>query len=302
MKATRMRRVDAHHHVWDLISGPQAWLAEPGLEPINRTFTLAELSQEAAAAGIDRTILVQVQADLAETALFLALAADTPLVGGVVGWADLTAPDLADTLATLRSGPGGDHLVGIRHLLQSEADPGWLDRAAVREGLRAVGAAGLCYDLLTLPHQLPAAIRTVRGLPDVAFVLDHLSKPPIARGEREPWSAQLRELAAEPNVTAKLSGLVTEAEHGSWELDDLRPYVDTALDAFGPDRLMFGSDWPVCLLAGSYHEVFEAAVALTAGLSPAEQDAVFGGTAQRVYAPPIDLEALERSGDGKHSP
>jgi L-fuconolactonase len=288
MNSTQTTRIDAHHHLWDLAKGPQAWLTEPGLEPINRTFTLADLSNEAAAAGVDRTILVQVQADLAETAGFLALAADSPLVGGVVGWVDLTARDLADTLAVLRSGPGGDQLVGIRHLLQSEADPAWLDRPDVRAGLRTVGAAGLCYDLLTLPHQLPAAIRTVRGRPDVAFVLDHLSKPPIASGDREPWSALLRELAEEPNVTAKMSGLVTAAEHGRWRLDDLRPYVDTALDAFGPDRLMFGSDWPVCLLAGSYNDVFEAALGLTAGLSPAERDAVFGGTAQRVYQLPIE--------------
>jgi len=286
-----MPRIDAHHHLWDLTSAPQGWLAEPGLEPINRTFTLAELSRDAAAAGIDRTILVQVQADLAETAAFLATAVDSLLVGGVVGWADLTAFDLADTLAALRSGPGGDHLVGIRHLVQREADPNWLDRPDVRDGLRTVGAAGLCFDLLTLPHQLPAAIRTVRGLPEVAFVLDHMSKPPIARGDREPWSTLLRELAKEPNVTAKLSGLITEADHGKWSIDDLRPYVDTALDAFGPDRLMFGSDWPVCLLAGSYNDVFEAAVELTAGLSPAEREAVFGGTAQRVYDPPIDHPA-----------
>jgi L-fuconolactonase len=288
-----MTTIDAHHHAWDLTGGPQAWLAEPGLEAINRTFTLAELGEEAAATGVDRTILVQVRADLAETALFLATAAESSLVCGVVGWVDLTATDLADTLAVLRSGPGGNQLVGIRHLLQREADPDWLDRPEVRAGLRTVGTAGLCYDLLTLPDHLPAAIRTARALPDVTFVLDHLSKPPIARGDREPWSALLGELAEAPNVTAKLSGLVTEADHDTWSLEDLRPYVDTALDAFGPGRLMFGSDWPVCLLAGSYDDVFNATVDLTAGLSPAERDAVFGGTAQRVYQPPIDSWATK---------
>jgi L-fuconolactonase len=185
---------------------------------------------------------------------------------------------VADTIAALPPG-----LVGIRHLVQGERDPAWLSRPDVRRGIAAVGAAGLAYDLLTLPHQLPAAIDTVRALPEVTFVLDHLSKPPIAKGELEPWATRVRELAAEPNVFCKLSGMVTEADPGGWSVADLRPFAEVVLDAFGPARVMFGSDWPVCLLAASYTEVVEAADALTVGLSAAERDAVFAGTAARAY-------------------
>jgi L-fuconolactonase len=153
----------------------------------------------------------------------------------------------------------------------------------VRRGLAAVGAAGLVYELLTLPHQLPAAVRTVAALPDVPFVLDHCSKPPIASGAVQPWAGMVGALAAHDNVTCKLSGLVTEADWASWTVDDLRPYVEVALAAFGPNRLMFGSDWPVCLLAADYPEVVATAERLTAPLTAAERAAIFGDTARRVY-------------------
>ena len=278
-----MTGIDAHHHLWDLARREQAWLDGPELASIRRTFTVADFAAVAAAAGIERSVLVQVLPDADETREFLALAADSPLVAGVVGWTDLTAPDVAEALAALREGPGGDRLVGIRHLVQGEADPRWLCRADVRRALTAIGEAGLCYDLLTYPHQLPAAIETVRALPQLTFVLDHLSKPPIASGALEPWATALRELAGEPNVFCKLSGMVTEANQGSWTVSDLRPYADIALDAFGPDRLMFGSDWPVCLLAASYDDVAGAARELTAQLSEDERAQVFGGAAARAY-------------------
>ncbi|MFJ9770490.1 amidohydrolase family protein [Kitasatospora sp. NPDC101157] len=279
-------RVDAHHHVWELGRRPQSWLDGPESAAIRRDFGTADLAPHVRAAGIDRTVLVQVLPDLAETREFLALAAAEPLIAGVVGWVDLTAPDVADTLAELRQGPGGDRLVGVRHLVQGEDDPEWLARPDVRRGLRAVGAAGLRYDLLVLPHQLPAAVEAVRELPEQSFVLDHLAKPPIARGGVEPWAGRLRELADEPNVFCKLSGLVTEARRDAWRVADLRPYADTALDAFGPDRVMFGSDWPVCLLAASYQEVVGAAEELTDGLAARERAQVFGGTAVRAYGLP----------------
>ena len=279
-------RVDAHHHIWSLGGRPHGWLDEPALAPIRRDFTLADLAGPAAAAGVTATVLVQVLADLDETREFLALvggaAAGGAPVAGVVGWADLTSPAVADDLAALRAGPGGDRLVGARHLVQGEPDRAWLTRPDVSRGLAAVGAAGLCYDLLTVAPQLPAAIEAVRAHPEVSFVLDHLSKPPIAAGGLEPWAADLRLLAAEPNVTAKLSGLVTEAGPG-WTVADLRPYAEEALAAFGPDRLMFGSDWPVCLLAAGYAEVVAAAGELLAELSPGQRAVVFGGTAARVY-------------------
>jgi L-fuconolactonase len=250
---------------------------------IRRDFGVGDLAAAAGAAGITRTILVQVLPDAQETAEFLALAAGSTLIGGVVGWVDLTRPDVADVLAALAQGPGGDRLVGVRHLVQSEPDPGWLLRPDVGAGLRAVGAAGLSYDLLTRVGQLPAAIQAVRGAPETGFVLDHLSKPAIASGELEPWASRIRELAAEPNVYAKLSGLVTEADWGSWTVAGLRPYAETALEAFGPARVMFGSDWPVCLLAASYEQVAGAARELLTGLSAAERDQVLGGTAAGAY-------------------
>jgi len=170
--------------------------------------------------------------------------------------------------------------------VQGEPDPRWLARPDVRRGLRAVAAAGLAYDLLTLPHQLPAAIGTVRALPGLTFVLEHLSKPHIASGELQPWAALVRELAGLPNVYCKLSGMVTEAARPGWTVAGLRPYAETVLAAFGPSRVMFGSDWPVCTLAASYADVVSAARELTAKLSQDEQVQVFGGTATRAYGLP----------------
>ncbi|MEN3540419.1 amidohydrolase family protein [Microbispora sp. ZYX-F-249] len=277
--------VDAHHHLWELSRRPQTWLDPPHMAPIRRDFTPSDYAAVAAQARIGSSVLVQVLPDAEETREFLALAARSDTVAAVVGWADLTRPDLAAELAALAAAPGGELLRGIRHLVQGEPDPRWLARDDVREGLRQVAAAGLVYDLLVLPHQLPAAIETVRALPELTFVLDHLAKPPVASGELEPWAALVRELAAEPNVTAKLSGLITEADWDDWDAARLRPYADVALDAFGPGRLMFGSDWPVCLLAGALPLWAETVRALLtdAGLSAAERDAVFRGTAERVY-------------------
>ncbi|MEV4457859.1 amidohydrolase family protein [Microbispora sp. NPDC049633] len=277
--------VDAHHHLWELSRRPQTWLDPARMAPIRRDFTPSDHAAVAAEAGIGSSVLVQVLPDAEETREFLALAARSDTVAAVVGWADLTRPDLAAELAALAASPGGELLRGIRHLVQGEPDPRWLARDDVREGLRQVAAAGLVYDLLVLPHQLPAAIETVRALPELTFVLDHLAKPPVASGELEPWAGLVRELAAEPNVTAKLSGLITEADWDDWDAARLRPYADVALDAFGPGRLMFGSDWPVCLLAGALPLWAETVRALLtdAGLSAAERDAVFRGTAERVY-------------------
>jgi L-fuconolactonase len=274
------RRIDAHHHLWDLSARPQDWLDD--LAAIRRSFGVADLSAVTRPSGVDATVLVQVLNDVDETADFLALAGESSLIEGVVGWVDLTAPDVASELERLRSGPGGDRLVGIRHLVQAELDPDWLTRADVLAGLRAVRDAGLVYDVLTRAHQLPAAVVAAQAVPDLVFVLDHLSKPDIASGSLEPWATHLAALAAQPNVVAKVSGLVTEVGP-QWTVDALRPYVDVALEAFGPRRLMAGSDWPVCLLAASYDEVFDAASQLCTGLSEAERDQVFGETAARVY-------------------
>lgn len=273
--------VDAHHHVWDLSVRDQDWI--PQDSPLRRDFGVTDLAPQARAAGVDRTVLVQTVTVAEETPEFLELAASHELIAGVVGWTDLTRPNVADELARLRELTGGRHLKGIRHQVQGEPDPEWLLRPDVLRGLAAVAEAGLVYDLIVLAHQLPACAKAAAALPQLTFVLDHLGKPPIASGAREPWASDLRALAALPNTTAKLSGLVTEADPASWSIDDLRPYAETALDAFGPDRLMFGSDWPVCTDRTSYGEVLSATRELTAGLSPTEHAQLFETTATRVY-------------------
>ncbi|MET7604414.1 amidohydrolase family protein [Streptomyces avermitilis] len=275
--------VDAHHHVWDLSVRDQDWITGPELQPLRRNFTVADLEPAARAAGIDRTVLVQTITVAEETPEFLALAAESELIGGVVGWTDLTRPDVADELARLAELPGGAYLRGIRHQVQGEADPDWLLRADVRRGLAAVAGAGLVYDLVVLPHQLPACVETAADLPELTFVLDHLGKPPIASGAHEPWATHVRALAARPNTVCKLSGMVTEADPGTWTTDALRPYADTVLDAFGPGRLMFGSDWPVCTLAASYGQVINVAHEVTAALGADDREDLFSGTATRVY-------------------
>ncbi|MET9789043.1 amidohydrolase family protein [Streptomyces canus] len=279
--------VDSHHHVWDMSVRDQDWISGDELAPLRRDFTLADLAPEARAAGVVATVLVQTITVPEETPEFLALAARSDLVAGVVGWTDLTAPDVAETLAGLRAGPGGEHLVGIRHQVQGELDPRWLVRPDALRGLAAVAEAGLVYDLVVQPHQLAAAVAAAQHLPGLTFVLDHLGKPPITSGELDPWAQQIRRLAALPNTVCKLSGMVTEADWSSWTTAALVPYADTVLDAFGPRRLMFGSDWPVCRLAATYAEVIAVASELTAGLGPAERHDVFTGTALRTYDLPV---------------
>lgn len=276
-------RVDAHHHVWDLRVREQTWMQGPALDPVRRNFSIEDLAPLAANAGVTATVVVQTVGVPEETPDLLSVAATNELVTGVVGWVDLTSPGVADALAALRERPDGAWLKGIRHQVHDEEDPRWLCRDDVQRGLAAVAAAGLAYDLLTKTPHLPAAIETVAARPDLTFVVDHISKPLIQSGELEPWATGLRELASHPNVTCKLSGMVTEASWTDWTVEDLRPYADVVLDAFGPERVMFGSDWPVCLLAASYEQVMEAAEELTAGLSEAERDAIFGDTARRVY-------------------
>jgi L-fuconolactonase len=274
--------IDAHHHVWDLAVRDQPWLAADELAPIRRTYTLDDLRPSARAAGVGATVLVQTVTVTEETPEMLALADTDPLVAGVVGWADLTSPAVADDLARLLSGAGGGRLVGIRHQVQSEPDPDWLRRPDVIRGLRAVAEAGLCYDLVVLPHQLPAAKYAAAVVPGLTLILDHAGKPPIASGDLGAWAERVRELAALPNTACKLSGLVTEAPPGA-QSQAFTGVADVVLGAFGADRVMFGSDWPVCLLTSDYAAVLGLARTLTAGLSAGERAAVFGGTAARVY-------------------
>ncbi|MBX9362120.1 amidohydrolase [Streptomyces sp. WAC04114] len=276
-----MTVVDAHHHVWDLSVRDQDWITGPELAPLRRDFTMKDLASEARAAGVARTVLVQTVTVPEETPEFLALAAEHDLIAGVVGWTDLTRPDVDDELGRLRALPGGRYLKGIRHQVQGEPDPEWLLRPDVHRGLAAVADAGLVYDLVVLPHQLPACVRAAAALPGLTFVLDHLGKPPIAAGALEPWASSLRALAALPNTVAKLSGLVTEADLASWTVEDLRPYADVALEAFGPARLMYGSDWPVSTLGAAYGDTLDLTRRLTA---PHDHPQILETTATRVYS------------------
>jgi L-fuconolactonase len=275
------RRVDAHLHVWDLAVSPQPWtVSTPELQ---RSFSLAEIQPALTVDRFDAVIVVQTLAVPEETTELLALAAREPVVAGVVGWADVTAPDLRTRLAGLAAALGGTSLVGIRHLVQDEPDPRWLCRRDVRRGLAALADAGLAFDLLIRPHQLPAAVETAAELSQLRFVLDHGGKPDIAAGGLEPWASDIADLSLMPNVAVKLSGLVTEADHDAWTVEQLRPYADVLIEAFGPDRIMFGSDWPVCLLATSYEVWVATATALMAGLTEAERQQIFGATAARWY-------------------
>jgi len=276
-----MRIVDAHHHLWDLTVRDQAWTAD--LPALRRSFLLSDLEPLAAAAGVSATVLVQTIHAVDETPEMLALAETSDLVAGVVGWTDVTVPNFGERLSELLSGTGGRRLVGIRHQVQELPDGGWLTEADTLRGLRQLASAGLAFDLIVRADQLPDCVAAARAVPDLRFVLDHLGKPRIAAGEREPWASDIRALAELPNVTCKLSGMVTEADVERWTVADLRPYSDLVLAAFGPDRVMFGSDWPVSTLGAGYPQVVETTMQLTSELSEAEREAVFGGTATRVY-------------------
>jgi L-fuconolactonase len=275
--------VDAHHHVWDLGVRDQPWITGADMAPLRRDFAIDDLAVDAHAVGIESTVVVMTVADIAETEELLDLAAATPSIAGVVGYVDLEADDVADELDRLRATPSGRGLVGIRSLVQGEPDREWLRRPAVLRGLRAVADRGLVFDLLVRADQLPSAVAAVDAVEEGRFVLDHLAKPNIASGDWEPWATELATLAERPNVAAKLSGLVTEADWTTWTAADLQPYTHHALAAFGPRRLLFGSDWPVCTLAATYAEVVSAAVQLLDELTEPDQSLVMGGNARNWY-------------------
>jgi L-fuconolactonase len=273
--------IDAHVHLWDLTTRPQPWTEQfPALQ---RSFLLRDLEQELDYHGVDTAVVVQAGDTTGETLDLLALAATSPRLAGVVGWADLGSRDVAGAVAALRAAPGGGRLVGVRHQLQAEPDPLYLARPGVRDGLTAVAAAGLAYDVVVSPGQLPLIVDTAAALPDVRFVLDHAGKPPIASGDLRAWRADLARLAALPNTAVKLSGLVNEADSARWTQAGLAPVIDHVLACFGAERTMAGSDWPVCLLAADYGTVRSTLAAALARLDGAGQAAVLGGTVARWY-------------------
>lgn len=288
--------IDAHHHLWNVsareyqwLAGGQVWASDEEVARLRRSFTLADLGRLAPGASLNGTVVVQTVNQTWETEDLLGLAAGLDpwqdgsaelgaLITGVVGWADLTAPSVADALASLRELPGGEVLAGIRHPLITEPD-GWLVSEPVLRGLAAMAAAGLCFDVIAPPAQLPSVVTAARQVPSLTFVLEHLGGPPVDGDDGGAWAMAIASLGELPNVACKLSGAHTYPATAA----ALRPYYETVLAAFGPDRLMFGSDWPVCTLAASYPDVLAAARDLTAGLTPAEREAVFAGTATAVY-------------------
>lgn len=279
---TTSLRVDAHHHVWDLSVRDQPWTE--AIPRLCRSFLISELSPLLQANAIDATIAVQTLHDSQETLDLLTLANEYPFIAGVVGWVDLCAQDIDSELSLLKESPGGHRLVGVRHVAQDEEDEWWLSRPLVIAGLSQVERAGLTYDLLVRHHQMASAISAVKSLPNLRFVLDHCGKPPIATGEMEPWRTQMFELAQCENVAVKVSGLITEADPREWQVRDLRPYFDVVLSAFGPSRMIFGSDWPVCTTVASYNDVIGALRELGADLTRDEMGRLFGSTAIEWYS------------------
>jgi L-fucono-1,5-lactonase len=273
--------IDAHVHLWDLDVRPQPWTDD--LPPLRRSFAAGDLRDVLGANGVDAAIVVQAGDTTDETTDLLAIAATEPLIAGVIGWVDLTSSDVDEQLASLHSAPGGDRLVGVRHQLQIEPDPLWLGRSDVRDGLAVVAKAGLIYDVVVSSDQLPLVAETVKTVAGLRFVLDHAGKPPVRSGDLGRWRHDIDALASCPRVAVKLSGLVTEADWATWTQDQLDPVVEHVLAAFGPDRTMAGSDWPVCLLAADYGSAMTTLTPALDRLRPAGRDSVRGGTASRWY-------------------
>jgi L-fuconolactonase len=277
--------VDAHQHYWDARRFDYGWV-DQGLPTLDRAFLPEELEPQLADAGVVHSILVQVLHLDEETAWMLRLADAHASIAGVVGWVDLTRDpgDVATALAELRRHP---RLVGIRHLVHEEPDDDWLAREDVLRGLAVLEAMDVPFDLLLRPRHLRHVPRLSERLPRLRMVIDHIAKPEIRDGRLQPWASELRAAAGNPNVWCKLSGMITEADLASWTADDLAPYVETAIDAFGADRLMYGSDWPVCTLAGSYDRVISALRHVLGEIDPAAETSIFGASALAFYRPAL---------------
>ena len=271
-------RIDTHQHYWQYDPADYAWL-DDSMRDLRRDFTPADAWPEMRAAGFERSIAVQVRQSLAETRSLLALADTHAFIAGVVGWVDLRSATVDAELDAVAPHP---KLIGVRHIVQAEPD-GFLSSPEFRRGVARLDRHGLTYDILIYARQLPETLEFVRALPEQRFVVDHLGKPDIAGGGFDSWRRDFAALAEFPHVWCKLSGLVTEADWQAWTADHLRPYIQTALDCFGPDRLMIGSDWPVCTVAGSYARTMQVVEEALAEYAPAERASVLGGTAQRLW-------------------
>lgn len=274
-------RLDSHQHFWSYDEQQYPWI--PNASPLHRDWLPEDLEREQVKVGMEGSVAVQARQTVEESRWLLELAECYPLIRAVVGWVDLRADDVEEQLAMFAR---HQKFVGVRHVVQDEPDDRFMLGGAFLRGIGKLRQFALTYDILIYPKQLPAAIELVTHFPEQPFVLDHIAKPHIRDGTLSPWREQLRELAQAPNVFCKLSGMVTEADHQGWKPDDLRPYLDEVFEAFPVERLMWGSDWPVCLLAGSYEQVFRLVDDYTAHLKAPQREALFGGTARRFYGIP----------------
>jgi L-fuconolactonase len=276
--------VDAHHHLWRYTPQEYSWISGE-MEVLRCDWLARDLRPLLDDAGIAAAIAVQARQTVAETQWLLEVALDHPWVEGVVGWLPLASADFPGAYEALLPRPGlnGLRLKGLRHLLQDEPDDDYILSAAFNRGVRALRDTGLVYDILIHTRHLPRAIQFVDTHPDQPFVLDHCAKPPLRSGDLDFWSTHIREMARRPNVACKISGLVTEADWQHWSAAELEPCWEVVLEAFGPSRLMFGSDWPVALLASSYQRWVDTVAGWTASFSAEEQASIWGGTARRIY-------------------
>ncbi|MCA9060205.1 MAG: amidohydrolase family protein [Planctomycetaceae bacterium] len=280
--------IDAHQHFWKLdLPFDYAWLNQPQHEPICRSFLPETLLPHLKNTGVERTVFVQTQHNLEENRWALGLTEEHDFIVGVVGWVDLASPQCESQLEEFRDHP---QFVGVRHVTQDEPDENFIVRADVIRGLKVLEKHQVPFDLLFYVQHLRHAPTLARELPSLPMVIDHLSKPRIRAGEIDQWRKEIQGAAACDNISCKLSGMVTEADWTSWKPADLKPYVETVLEAFGPERCMFGSDWPVCELAGTYEEVHEALRTCLGELSEGEERQIFGETAVRFYKLPVTAE------------
>ena len=279
-------RIDSHHHLWDLAISPRPWLAGEMLAGISRTFSMKDFYAERASAQIDQSILVQTISEYDEMKEFFAVAAEHESVAGVVAWIDMSNTDCFQQLEKYLDLPGADRLVGIRDGAQGRADAKWLAGDQIAVNARKLAEKDLTFDLLVDPSNLAASTQLVSRCPDTTFVLDHIGKPNIAKGDQSElaaWSHSINELAKNKNVSCKISGMVTEADWKAWEEKDFKRYFDVVLNAFGADRIMYGSDWPVCKLAATYEQVAQLAEYLIQDLSPSEKEKFWALNAKKAY-------------------
>ena len=276
-------RIDSHHHVWDLSVREQGWMVGEALNPIKKNFSINDLRQAITGCGIDKTVVVQTVTNYDETPELLELADTDDLVAGVVGFLKIDAEDAIAHLDSYQSLRGFKYLVGIRDIAHDYEDVKYLSKPQVIKNVQELGKRGLVYDLLTKTPHMRAAIDLVKACPNTKFVLDHISKPYIAKADMQPWADQITELASFENVVVKVSGLFTEADWKNWKKEDFWPYLDHITKSFTPNRMMFGSDWPVCLLAATYKQSIDLVEEFTSKFSESEKNAFWAGTANKAY-------------------